>query len=72
MNENNLVESCLKEIIENFRVIENRKYKTKEGNKISYEYRMNIKEIGKLRLALHKLYNKGFEQGVYIATWKGK
>jgi len=72
MNDNILVENCLKEIIEGFRVVENRKYKTKEDNKSSYEYRININRIGSLRLALHKLYQKGFEQGVYTATWKGK
>ena len=50
------IEKCLDDIKREMRCLVNNHTK---------EFRITINKIGNLRFCLMKLYNKGFEQGVY-------
>jgi hypothetical protein len=60
---NQIVERCLNEIEEMMRKTANKRIK----DKIYYEFRINTEIFKRLRIPLLELYQRAFEQGVYVA-----
>jgi hypothetical protein len=57
------IEKCLKDIEQMMRKNANKK----ANGKIYYEFRINTQIFEKLKIPLLELYQKGFEQGVYVS-----